>query len=59
MPDLFALMIDVNFECRIFLLEAIQSTREIWGFNAFRFDGQRDNRFWDIHVRLRVKLVDR
>ena len=52
-------MIDMNFVCRIFLLEAIQSMREIWGFKAFRFDGQRDNRFWDIHVRLRLKLVDR
>lgn len=40
---LFAIMVEMDTEGRIFLLEPIQSTRKIGCFDTLRFDGKGDD----------------
>ena len=50
---LFALVVNVNLECRILFLESVERSRKVGSFQAFWFDRQRNHRLRNEHRRLR------
>lgn len=53
---LFAVMVEMNSESGIFLLEPIQSAREVGCFNTFGFNGKGDNRLRHEHGCLSTRI---
>ena len=46
---LFALVVDMNLERRVFLLETIEGSGEVGSFEALWLEGERDDRVGNEH----------